>query len=143
MTVRIIIAGGRDFDDIEKAEQEINLYVNSICCEFDEVIVISGACSDKKGALTFTREDGTKVYGADGLGERVALWNGWTVEPCPADWEKHGRSAGPIRNRFMAREKKATHAMVFWDGQSRGSKNMIEEAEAANIQVKKIMYERL
>lgn len=41
------------------------------------------------------------------------------------DWESNGKSAGPIRNRQMA--EYADAAVVVWDGNSRGTKNMIEE----------------
>jgi hypothetical protein len=40
----------------------------------------------------------------------------------PADWVKHGRAAGPIRNMEMAAYADAL--LLIWDGQSRGSANM-------------------
>lgn len=46
-----------------------------------------------------------------------------------ADWEKHGKAAGPIRNREMA--DYADFAVVVWDGQSRGSANMLDEMRRA------------
>lgn len=42
----------------------------------------------------------------------------------PADWEKHGKAAGPIRNKQMA--DYADALLLIWDGESRGSKNMKE-----------------
>ena len=53
----------------------------------------------------------------------------------PADWDAHGRAAGHIRNRKMA-QLGADICLAFWDGKSRGTKNMIEEAEKAGIPVK-------
>jgi len=44
------------------------------------------------------------------------------VVECPADWDKYGRSAGPIRNEQMAR--KADTLLLIWDGSSKGSSNM-------------------
>lgn len=64
--------------------------------------------------------------GADMLGRRWAHENALAVVEMPADWEKHGRSAGYIRNEEMA--KKADQVVVFWDGLSKGSKNMIDLA---------------
>ena len=43
----------------------------------------------------------------------------------PADWDKHGRAAGPIRNKQMA--DYADVLIAVWDGKSRGTKNMIDE----------------
>ena len=42
----------------------------------------------------------------------------------PADWDKHGKAAGPIRNKQMA--EYADALLLIWDGKSRGSKNMKE-----------------
>ncbi len=69
--------------------------------------------------------------GADDLGERWAKIRGIPVKPFPADWAAHGKAAGHIRNRAMA--KYADAAVVFWDGQSRGTANMVAEAKAAGI----------
>jgi len=44
------------------------------------------------------------------------------VEPYPADWDTHGKAAGPIRNRVMAKEGDAL--LLIWDGKSRGSNDM-------------------
>lgn len=63
--------------------------------------------------------------GADALGEHWATAHGIPVERFPADWDKHGRAAGPIRNEAMAREGDAL--VVFWDGESRGSYSMLCE----------------
>lgn len=62
--------------------------------------------------------------------------NAWKipVKPYYADWDAHGKSAGPKRNREMAVYGDAL--IVFWDGKSRGSKNMIEEMERLGKQVK-------
>lgn len=43
----------------------------------------------------------------------------------PADWAKHGKSAGPIRNRQMAKYGDAL--LLIWDGRSRGSSSMKSE----------------
>lgn len=40
----------------------------------------------------------------------------------PADWNKHGKAAGVIRNREMAEDSDIL--ILIWDGKSRGSQNM-------------------
>lgn len=62
--------------------------------------------------------------GADSLGELFAKENNIPVKQFPADWNAHGRAAGPIRNRQMA--EYADVLIAFWDGKSPGTKNMIE-----------------
>jgi len=47
----------------------------------------------------------------------------------PANWDAHGRSAGPIRNRAMAQDGDAV--LALWDGKSRGTLSMITEATRA------------
>jgi hypothetical protein len=136
MSARIIICGGRNYADIENAERVVTEYTNSHFGEYEEIEIVSGACD--RGTLTYTREDGTKVYGADGLGERIAAWNNWKVKPFPADWKKHGKAAGPIRNREMGAY--ATHCIAFHDGISRGTADMIKVAKDNNLIVKEVKY---
>ena len=57
----------------------------------------------------------------------------------PADWERHGRAAGPIRNEEMAEVSDAL--IAFWDGKSRGTKSMIEIARRKGLQVAVVRYD--
>jgi hypothetical protein len=41
--------------------------------------------------------------GADQSIDRAARQLGWAVQAVPAEWERHGRAAGPIRNRQLIR----------------------------------------
>lgn len=66
--------------------------------------------------------------GAEGIDESAEAWARAYKIPCkrfPADWKKHGRAAGPIRNREMAAYADALIAV--WDGESKGAANMILE----------------
>lgn len=102
MDMKLIIAGKRDFYDYEKLKAEVDKLRKSI--EIDEIV--SGRCS-----------------GADKLGERYAREHNIPVKVFPANWDAYGKSAGPIRNRKMALY--ADVLIAFWDGESRGTKNMI------------------
>ena len=60
-------------------------------------------------AVLLARTSGQLVHGllhggargADRAIGRAAFQLGWSVEVLPADWRRHGRAAGPIRNREL------------------------------------------
>lgn len=108
---RLIIAGGRDFNDYETLKNYVDFKLSRT---EDEIQIISGG-----------------ARGADTLGERYAVERGFFLRRFPADWERYGKSAGVRRNREMARNADAL--IAYWNGYSRGTKNMIEEARAAGI----------
>ena len=114
---RVIIAGGRDFEDFR--------FLSKKCMEKlqnkTDVIVVSGGAK-----------------GADQLGEKFANFMGYDIKVFPANWEV-GPIAGILRNREMA--EYADALIAFWDGKSKGTKNMIEEAEKRNLKVVVYNYE--
>jgi hypothetical protein len=58
----------------------------------------------------------------------------------PADWEGHGKAAGPIRNKQMLTEGKPDIVVAFPGG--RGTANMIAQAQAAGVPVREIQERR-
>lgn len=108
--MRTIIAGSRDITDYSVLEEAIKQ------CGWIPTVVISGA-----------------ARGADKLGEEWAAKNGVPCESCPADWAKHGKSAGYKRNQDMA--EKAEALIALWDGSSRGTKHMIDIATNKKLKV--------
>ena len=113
---KIIIAGGRDFNDYELLEKEVSGFLKTLDIDKGLEIVSGGA------------------KGVDAMGERFANENDVAVKLFPADWSKYGRGAGPKRNKQMA--EYATHLLSFWDGKSRGTKSMISLAEKRGLNVK-------
>jgi len=74
--------------------------------------------------------------GVDTWAECAALSVGATILRRPADWDRYGKRAGMIRNESMleeARRAKDYCILIFWDGSSRGTKNMIDRCVAARI----------
>lgn len=71
------------------------------------------------------------------MAESYAEMRGIPVKRFDADWDKHGKAAGPIRNREMINE--ADELISFWDGESRGTKGTIDMANEKGIQVTIIM----
>lgn len=134
--MKVIIAGTRTFNDYELLKKHLYYFVRN-----DHVIeVVSGSCDI--GVHTFTRPDGTRVYGADGLGERWAAEHNIPVKPFPADWDKNGLSAGPIRNQQMADyiNPKTDKCIIFHDGESKGSWSMAKKASKRKIRTEVVNY---
>lgn len=111
---RVIIAGGRYYEDYNTLKAYADRMLSNIT---DEIQIVSGGAS-----------------GADALGERYAKEKGYSLKRFPADWNSYGRSAGVKRNRQMAQYADAL--IAFWDGVSRGTKNMIDEATSAGLLVR-------
>ena len=116
--MKIIIAGGRDFKSYELLKYKCDIILKNVKTPIE---IVSG-----------------KAKGADFLGETYAIEKGYEISYFPAGWEKHGKSAGVIRNEQMANYADAL--IAFWDGKSRGTKNMIELAKKNNLAVKIIYY---
>lgn len=73
--------------------------------------------------------------GADALGAMAAFEFGLPVLAFPANWKLYGKRAGIIRNQQMLIEGQPDIVLAFWDGESRGTLDMITRAERANIKV--------
>jgi len=108
--MKTIIAGGRTITDMD------HLMDAFMSCPFPVKSVVSGA-----------------ARGVDALGEQYAKQVGLPLERFPADWARHGRGAGHIRNRQMAEHAEAL--ILVWDGKSRGSANMLKEARARGLRI--------
>ena len=122
---RVIVAGGVHFNDYETLKNTLDDYSSNSSKE--EIEIVSG-----------------HAKGADSLGERYAEEKGIRCTVFPADWKRYGRAAGPIRNKQMleyATEQEAG-LIAFWNGESKGTKNMISIAEKAGIEVKTVRYQK-
>lgn len=73
--------------------------------------------------------------GADLLGRCWARMHGMKPITVPADWKRYGRAAGPIRNKRMLTDFKPDLVVAFPGG--RGTADMIRQAEAAGVAVRK------
>lgn len=108
--MRTIIAGSRDLWDYPCLKEAIEK------CGWPITEVVCGGAA-----------------GIDTLGKRWACENKIPVTTIMANWKKHGRSAGPIRNVEMAEQADALVAV--WDGESKGTKHMIETAKSKGLRV--------
>lgn len=92
--------------------------------------------TDFASAIAASGFDVTEVVsGGSGTIDRMAVeWGRYSGHPVTVfypGWGKHGNAAGPMRNRSMARYADAL--IYFWDGKSKGTKNMIEEARQTGL----------
>lgn len=116
--MKIIIAGSRGFTNYDLLKSKLDSIFKKLNKE--QITIVSGTAS-----------------GADKLGERYAKENQIRLIEMPANWDL-GKKAGYIRNEDMAKISDA--CVVFWDGVSKGSKNMINLAEKYNLKLRIIKY---
>lgn len=76
----------------------------------------------------------------DICGEKLA--DTWMIPAVlfPPKWTLLGDKAGPLRNKAMAlyafHGPKGGGLLAFWDGISKGTKNLIKEAEALKLRIR-------
>ena len=118
--MRVLVCGSRYFNDLLFMKQTLQRMF-----DVDDTVTLIHGDAD----------------GADRLSEQALTGyfrGGFEVKRFPADWNKHGKAAGPIRNKQMLDEGKPDMVIAFLAPNSRGTKNMIEQAEKAGIPVKVI-----
>ena len=108
--MKLIIAGSRSITDINTVVKA--LYGFNIKHKDVEEIV-SGGAKD-----------------VDKLGERIARSNKINVKIFKADWDKYGKKAGYLRNKKMG--KYADTLLAVWDGESKGTRHMIDIMKRLN-----------
>lgn len=117
--MRVLVCGGRDFTDRAAVAAALKLYKPGRATEVGWHIIIHGGCPTGADKLA---DEWCDVFG---VRKRVYL----------ADWKKHGRAAGPLRNARMLAEGKPDVVIAFPGG--RGTDDMVRKAEAAGVPVVK------
>ena len=112
--MRVLVCGGRDFADRDTVFRALN------------------ALAEKYGRLNV-------IQGGARGADRLAL--DWALQApsvqlsnYPADWQRHGKAAGAIRNQQMLDEGKPDLVLAFPGG--RGTADMVRRAKAAGIPVR-------
>lgn len=113
MGFRAIVCGGRDFTDKERAFTWLDHY--------------------HKGSIKLDLVIHGGARGADTIAGQWAAERGVPVMMIPADWDRYGVAAGPIRNAKML-ERGEPHFVIAMPG-GRGTRNMIEQAERLRVPV--------
>lgn len=107
--MKILVCGGRNYSNMNFLTATLDGFGN--ICE-----IVEGGAS-----------------GADSLANVYAKMKGIPVNQYKADWKKHGRAAGPIRNKQMLEEGKPDIVVAFDGG--KGTANMITQARNAGVKV--------
>lgn len=123
--MKLIIAGGRDFEDLTLALSEFY--------NFSSEMNVSLSKSNP-----FKEIVSGGARGADRIGEKIAEINKIPVKQFIPDWDGLGKRAGFVRNADMGNYADA--ALIFWDGKSRGTANMIEVAKRKGLILKVVEY---
>ena len=128
--LRIIIAGSRDFNDYELLKKSAIEIITKKTMLPDLTRIVSGG-----------------ARGADTLGERFANEMGLEITRFIPNWDGLGKRAGYVRNAEMAKfaveDDNDGMLIAFWDGQSRGTKHMIDLAKRYGLEVHVVNYKEM
>lgn len=119
LTGVVLVCGGRDYTNRQRAFAVLDKLALRV-----EILAV------RHGA----------ARGADALADEWARSRGYVVQPYPADWDRHGKAAGPIRNREMlaacdpAVPSLRVVCVVAFPGGS-GTADMIRQSKAAGLPV--------
>lgn len=112
--MKTIIAGSRDIKDPSVVESAI-----------------------RGSGFTITEVVSGCAPGVDLLGSQWAAANNIPWKAFPADWNKHGRQAGPIRNAKMA---DYAEALICIHHNTPGSLNMLKVARSLGLEVYEVNF---
>jgi hypothetical protein len=108
LAMKVLVCGGRSYSDMTTVDYELT------CLDPDEIIT-GGA------------------NGADEMARRWAARNGVPCRIFEADWNQHGKAAGPIRNQQMLDEGIPDVVIAFPGG--RGTADMLKRAKSGGFRV--------
>lgn len=117
---KVIIAGSRLYTDYKGLKEVCDTLLDNVS-KTCKIVIISGT-----------------ARGADSLGELYAKQKGYEVMRFPANWDKYGKSAGYKRNVEMS--EVANGCIVFLEGESTGSKHMINIAVNKKLPTYQVSY---
>lgn len=107
MKTKVVIFGGREFTNYDLFIESVVEILDGLELSPEDVEIVEGG-----------------ARGADRLAGTFCSNYGVHHKLFKAEWDKLGKGAGHIRNRKMA--EYSDFGIGFWDGKSKGTKNMIE-----------------
>lgn len=115
---RVLITGSRNWSDEWAIAEVLAIEVKKAHLDGGDVVIVHGDCPT----------------GADRIAQDICDRSGIATERHPADWNKHGKAAGPIRNQEMV-DSGVDICYAFSKGGSRGTKDCKARASAAGVEV--------
>lgn len=122
---RLLVCGDRNYTDYQMINKVLADFhttgtINDVsyCEPFSKLLIIHGDCK-----------------GADSLAKNFAKLNNHEILTFPANWNKYGLNAGPIRNQQMLDVGKPQLVIAFHTNidSSKGTKHMMNIARNMNI----------
>ena len=113
---RVLVCGGRDYDNRERVRRTLDAALEAARSAGKVAVIIHG-----------------NARGADLLADQYARERSLKVIPFPADWNLHGRRAGPIRNIKMLTESQP-HVIIAFKG-GNGTAHMVRIGKEAGVPV--------
>jgi hypothetical protein len=130
--MKALICGSRNWTDRDRIRRVLErLYAKGY-----RYIVHGANGYDQFGRPSYAWRSAT-VRGADMLASEEAESLGFVVLSYPADWNKHGKAAGPVRNQLMLDAESPDLVVAFHEDidSSRGTIDMVRRATKAGIPV--------
>lgn len=121
---RILVCGGRDFTDKDLLFRTLDRI-----CHARDWTTPPNQHGNRLPMVDIVHGD---ARGADRLAAQWAAVNWCRCTAYPAQWNRNGRAAGPIRNQRMLHEEHP-HLVVAFPG-GRGTADMIKRAETAGVE---------
>lgn len=121
--MKVLICGSRDYEEVAP----ILWILYGLTYHDKNLILVEG---EAEGADSISRE---VAYHLNETFPRLNI----EVRKYPADWSKHGRAAGPIRNRKQFDTERPDVVVGFSNdiGSSKGTKDMLDYARAQGAKV--------
>jgi hypothetical protein len=111
----VLICGDRHWKNYDS----ILSVVKRLVAKYGNVKIVEGGCT-----------------GADEMAKKAAIECGLEYVEYPADWNKFGKAAGPIRNQQMLDDEHPNIVIAFHTNikNSKGTKDMVLKARKAGIE---------
>lgn len=144
--MRVLVCGGRDFGNLNKGHDGNLIRGDEKDAEYNFVIdTLETFAQENSAALkegSWLPDDieiiSGMAKGVDSVAVDWAIVNWCKLHSYPADWDKHGKAAGYIRNKQMLDEGKPDIVLAFPGG--KGTAMMVDIAKKAGVTVKEIEY---